>query len=51
MRSWRWQGQSRTLLFFAGEATDIGGHNGTVHDAIASRRRAATEITQAAADR
>ena len=38
-------------LFFAGEATDIGGHNGTVHGAIASGRRAATEITQAAADR
>jgi len=50
MRSWRWQGQSRTLLFFAGEATDIGGHNGTVHGAIASGRRAATEIAQAVAD-
>jgi monoamine oxidase len=31
-------------LFFAGEATDISGHNGTVHGAIASGRRAASEI-------
>ena len=31
-------------LFFAGEATDISGHNGTVHGAIASGRRAAQEI-------
>jgi len=31
-------------LFFAGEATDTTGHNGTVHGAIASGRRAATEI-------
>jgi monoamine oxidase len=31
-------------LFFAGEATDTGGHNGTVHGAIASGRRAAKEI-------
>lgn len=31
-------------LFFAGEATDISGHNGTVHGAIASARRAAEEI-------
>jgi len=31
-------------LFFAGEATDTGGHNGTVHGAIASGRRAADEI-------
>ena len=31
-------------LFFAGEATDITGHNGTVHGAIASGRRAAEEI-------
>ena len=31
-------------LFFAGEATDLGGHNGTVHGAIASGRRAASEI-------
>jgi monoamine oxidase len=31
-------------LFFAGEATDTIGHNGTVHGAIASGRRAATEI-------
>jgi len=35
-------------LFFAGEATDVGGHNGTVHGAIASGRRAATEIVHAA---
>ncbi len=32
-------------LFFAGEATDITGHNGTVHGAIASGYRAAREIT------
>jgi monoamine oxidase len=31
-------------LFFAGEATDTSGHNGTVHGAIASGRRAANEI-------
>jgi monoamine oxidase len=31
-------------LFFAGEATDTGGHNGTVHGAIASGHRAAKEI-------
>jgi monoamine oxidase len=31
-------------LFFAGEATDTGGHNGTVHGAIASGERAAAEI-------
>jgi monoamine oxidase len=31
-------------VFFAGEATDITGHNGTVHGAIASGRRAANEI-------
>jgi monoamine oxidase len=31
-------------LFFAGEATDVSGHNGTVHGAIASGRRAAQEI-------
>ena len=31
-------------LFFAGEATDTGGHNGTVHGAIASGHRAAAEI-------
>jgi monoamine oxidase len=31
-------------LFFAGEATDTRGHNGTVHGAIASGKRAATEI-------
>jgi monoamine oxidase len=36
-------------LFFAGEATDTGGHNGTVHGAIASGRRAAIEITKTAA--
>lgn len=34
-------------LFFAGEATDTGGHNGTVHGAIASGYRAATEIRSA----
>lgn len=31
-------------LFFAGEATDTSGHNGTVHGAIASGERAAKEI-------
>ena len=31
-------------LFFAGEATDVSGHLGTVHGAIASGRRAADEI-------
>jgi monoamine oxidase len=31
-------------LFFAGEATDCSGHNGTVHGAIASGQRAATEL-------
>ncbi len=31
-------------LFFAGEAADFSGHNGTVHGAIASGRRAAKEI-------
>jgi monoamine oxidase len=31
-------------LFFAGEATDVSGHNGTVHGAIASGNRAADEI-------
>jgi monoamine oxidase len=31
-------------LFFAGEATNFDGHNGTVHGAMASGRRAAREI-------
>jgi len=31
-------------LFFAGEATDSAGHNGTVHGAIATGKRAAAEI-------
>lgn len=31
-------------VFFAGEATDTSGHNGTVHGAIASGYRAAAEI-------
>jgi monoamine oxidase len=34
------------VLFFAGEATDVSGHNGTVHGAIASGYRAAEEILQ-----
>jgi monoamine oxidase len=45
------EGCQRTLgspiantLFFAGEATDSSGHNGTVHGAIASGQRAAQEI-------
>jgi monoamine oxidase len=33
-------------LYFAGEATDNSGHNGTVHGAIASGRRSASEILQ-----
>jgi monoamine oxidase len=33
-------------LFFAGEATDTTGHNGTVHGAIASGRRAARELVR-----
>ena len=33
-------------LFFAGEATDTSGHNGTVHGAIASGYRAANEVLQ-----
>jgi monoamine oxidase len=33
-------------LFFAGEATDVSGHHGTVHGAIASGRRAARDILQ-----
>ena len=33
-------------LFFAGEATDTSGNNGTVHAAIASGNRAAREILQ-----
>ena len=33
-------------LFFAGEATDSSGHNGTVHGAIASGRRAAAEMIE-----
>lgn len=35
-------------LFFAGEATDVTGNNGTVHGAIASGHRAAQEIIYAA---
>jgi monoamine oxidase len=34
----------RGTLFFAGEATDAEGRNGTVHGAIASGRRAATQV-------
>jgi monoamine oxidase len=34
-------------LFFAGEATDIEGRNGTVHGAITSGRRAAAQIEKA----
>jgi monoamine oxidase len=33
-------------LFFAGEATDYTGHNGTVHGAIRSGRRAAKELLE-----
>jgi monoamine oxidase len=35
-------------VFFAGEATDVTGYNGTVHGAIASGKRAAAEIVNAA---
>jgi monoamine oxidase len=35
-----------STLFFAGEATDTAGHNGTVHAAIATGYRAAREILQ-----
>jgi len=31
-------------LFFAGEAAEISGHNGTVHGAVASGRRAARQL-------
>ena len=34
-------------LFFAGEATDSSGHNGTVHGAIESGKRAAKEVLSA----
>jgi monoamine oxidase len=34
----------KNTIFFAGEATDTSGHNGTVHGAISSGRRAAKEI-------
>ncbi|HET7893783.1 MAG TPA: NAD(P)/FAD-dependent oxidoreductase [Candidatus Sulfotelmatobacter sp.] len=34
-------------LFFAGEASDTSGNNGTVHGAIASARRAVQDITKA----
>ena len=36
----------QNTLFFAGEATDTSGHNGTVHGAIASGYRAAKEVIQ-----
>jgi monoamine oxidase len=36
-------------LFFAGEATNFAGHNGTVHGAMASGSRAANEVMKAAA--
>jgi monoamine oxidase len=39
-----------STLFFAGEATNKEGHNGTVHGAIGSGKRAAREVL-AAADR
>lgn len=51
------EGCQRTLgspvsnaLFFAGEATDTSGHNGTVHGAIASGQRAAREILKSQAE-
>jgi monoamine oxidase len=36
----------KDTLFFAGEAADITGNNGTVHGAIASARRAVVDITR-----
>lgn len=36
----------KDTLFFAGEAADVTGNNGTVHGAIASARRAVAEITE-----
>jgi monoamine oxidase len=33
-------------LYFAGEATNADGYNGTVHGAIATGLRAATELLQ-----
>ncbi len=51
------EGCQRTLgspmsstLYFAGEATDTSGHNGTVHGAIASGHRAAQEILKSRVD-
>lgn len=51
------EGYQRTLgspisntLFFAGEATDTSGHNGTVHGAIASGQRAARDILKSRVD-
>ena len=41
--------RSPTRSFFAGEATDITGYNGTVHGAMASGQRAAEEIIRAIA--
>jgi monoamine oxidase len=38
-----------STLFFAGEATDISGHTGTVHGAIASAMRAVGQIRTALA--
>lgn len=38
-------------LFFAGEATDTGGHSGTVHGAMATGLRAAEEVVAALAGR
>jgi len=37
----------KDTLFFAGEASDVTGNNGTVHGAMASARRAVAEITKA----
>jgi monoamine oxidase len=36
----------KDTLFFAGEAADVTGNNGTVHAAIASARRAVVQITK-----
>ena len=49
------EGCQRTLgepigntLFFAGEATDTSGHNGTVHGAMTTAERAAKEVLESA---
>jgi hypothetical protein len=40
---------TKPTKFLAGEATDVSGHNGTVHGAIARGHRAAAEIVRTTA--